>query len=72
VPIGDVHTHAVDAIGRLVSAVDPFCEDAGMSLRRRATAAVLSALILAALTGCPMEAEDTDDGDDFITLSVSR
>jgi len=43
-----------------------------MSLRRRAAAAVLSALMLAALTGCPMEAEDTDDGDDHITLSVSR
>jgi hypothetical protein len=44
-----------------------------MSLRRRAAAAVLSALILAALTGCPMEAEDTDDdGEDYITLSISR
>jgi len=32
----------------------------------------MSALILVALTGCPMEAEDTDDGDDYITLSVSR
>lgn len=43
-----------------------------MSLRRRAAAAVLAALILAALTGCPVEAEDTDDGDDYITLSVAR
>jgi len=43
-----------------------------MTLRVRAAAAVLSALLLAFLTGCPMEAEDTDDGDDYITLSVSR
>jgi hypothetical protein len=43
-----------------------------MNLRRRAAAAVLSALLLAALTGCPTEAEDTDDGDDYITLSASR
>jgi hypothetical protein len=44
-----------------------------MSLRRRAAAAVLSALVLAALTGCPMEAEDSDeDGEDYITYSVSR
>ena len=44
-----------------------------MSLRRRAAAAVLSALILAALTGCPMEAEDADDddGEDYITLSIA-
>jgi hypothetical protein len=44
----------------------------GMSLRRRAAAALLSALLLVALSGCPMEAEDADDGDDYITLSVSR
>jgi hypothetical protein len=43
-----------------------------MSLRRRAAATVLSALILAALTGCPMEAEDADDGEDYITLTASR
>jgi hypothetical protein len=43
-----------------------------MSLRRRTAAAFLAALILAALTGCPVEAEDADDGDDYITLSVSR
>jgi hypothetical protein len=44
-----------------------------MSLRRRAAAAVLSALILASLTGCPVEAEDADDdGEDYITLSLSR
>ena len=44
-----------------------------MSLRRRAAAAVLSALVLAALTGCPMEADDADDdGEDYITLSIAR
>ena len=54
------------------SEIDP-AKMPGMSLRRRAAAAVLSALILAALTGCPMEAEDADDdGEDYITLSISR
>ena len=48
------------------------CEDGEMSLRRRTAAAFLAALVLAALTGCPVEAEDADDGDDYITLSVSR
>jgi hypothetical protein len=44
-----------------------------MSLRRRAAAAVLAALVLAALTGCPMEAGDDDDeGEDYITFSVSQ
>jgi hypothetical protein len=35
-------------------------------------AAFFAGLILATLTGCTVESDDTDEGDDYITLALSK